>query len=183
MALFKRNTNTNNNTTEDSQKLDSYVDNLVSDNDPDINLEIESHFAPARPTYRIEDAVELMRRLPQDNTEMIISVVRETLKSASIDVEKIINDAESKTTNIELNIHSLNTEIDALEKKVAEKKIAIESAHKSLLETQRVKALLEQSQKVIGENQIKKVIKNSENESSPEAQNNTDQKDNLTANG
>jgi len=179
MALFKR----NNNTTEDSHKLDSYVDNLVSDNDPDINLEIESNFSPARPAYRIEDAVELMRRLPQDNTDMVISVVRETLKSASIDVEKIIVDAESKTTNIELNIHSLNTEIDALEKKVAEKKVAIESAQKSLVETQRVKALLEQSQKVIGENHIKKVVKNLENESSPEAQNNTVQKDDLTANG
>ena len=91
-----------------------------------------------------------MHNLPQDNTEIVISVVRETLRSANIDVEDIIRDADAKAADIEQKIDTLNKQIESLAREVDEKNNAIVSAQDALLETQKVKVLLEQTQKNVG---------------------------------
>lgn len=51
-----------------------------------------------RGVYGIENVIELMRQLPADNRnlEMIMLVVKSTLQSFNVDLEKIISDAEAK---------------------------------------------------------------------------------------
>lgn len=101
---------------------------------------------PAQPTqpaaYGIQEAIELIRKLPNVNTDIVINVVIKTLESANISVEKIVQDAQSRESRIEDRSGRLITKIEALEAEIAELNIEISQLNTELEETNKVKELL-----------------------------------------
>src|SRR5687767_7053774 len=61
--------------------------------------------------YGIQNAIELMRNLPQDNVELVVRVVKTTLESTQIKIPLIIKDATRKQGEIEKRIAILKKEI------------------------------------------------------------------------
>lgn len=77
-------------------------------------------------TYGIEDAINLMRKLPSDNLEVVVSVVKQTLESTQISVDDIIADANdkeerllSKNTQLEKEIQELQHQISSRNQQIA----------------------------------------------------------------
>ena len=97
--------------------------------------------------YGIEEAVGLMRKLPDVDTEVVITVVRKTLESANVRVNEIINDAEKKEGNINKRTNTLTSEIEELQKKITLRNKEISILTKDLQETTKVKKLLQQGER------------------------------------
>ncbi len=55
------------------------------------------------PEFGIDKAIELMRKLPGDNTELVVQVVKTTLESLKVKVATIIEDANKKATDLGLD--------------------------------------------------------------------------------
>ena len=92
--------------------------------------------------YGIEDAIKLMRQLPNVDSEILITVVNKTLESANIKVSEIIADAENKEANIGERNNSLSSRIAQLEKEISQLNIEIKTLTDDLKETTKVKNLL-----------------------------------------
>lgn len=92
--------------------------------------------------YGIQEAIELIRKLPNVNTDIVINVVIKTLESANISVEKIIQDAQGRETRIEDRSGRLISKIEALEAEIAELNEEITQLNTDLEETNKVKELL-----------------------------------------
>jgi hypothetical protein len=113
----------------------------------------EAYSAPARATpmpplerpaerpagYSINKAIELIRALPDDNMELVVTIVRATLESVNIKVSTIIDDAARKQTQLEARIGVLSREIAALEAEVAVRQQEISSLEADYKETSTVK--------------------------------------------
>lgn len=97
--------------------------------------------APSQ-SYGIEDAIELMRKLPNVNSDITITVVKKTLESANIQVSQIISDAERKENQIENRTSQLTQEINELEERIARLNGEITELTADLKETSKVKTLL-----------------------------------------
>jgi len=97
--------------------------------------------------YGIEEAVGLMRKLPDVDTDVVITVVRKTLESANVRVNEIINDAEKKEGNINKRTNTLTSEIEELQKKITLRNKEISILTKDLQETTKVKKLLQQGER------------------------------------
>jgi len=97
--------------------------------------------------YGIEEAVGLMRKLPDVDTDVVITVVRKTLESANVRVNEIINDAEKKEGNINKRTNTLTAEIEELQKKITLRNKEISILTKDLQETTKVKKLLQQGER------------------------------------
>lgn len=92
--------------------------------------------------YGIQDAIELMRQLPDVNTEIVISVVIKTLESANIQVAEIITDAQNRETRIENRSVELIKNIEQLETQIAGLTEEITHLNSDFEETSKVKDLL-----------------------------------------
>jgi len=136
----------------DSQadELPKYVETLLEDSQQSTNEEIDERFSvqgmSLSRNYSIDHAVALMRELPNENSNVIISVVTRTLESANINVVNIIDDAKTKEKALDSQIKQLNDEIAALENQIAEKKEQISVSTAILEETGKVRKLLEQAE-------------------------------------
>lgn len=122
MGLFSR----NNNDDTSGELLDS----AGLPNSLDLNTD---YFEPDTPTltkaspnasrkaisYGIEDAISLMRKLPSDNMEVVVSVVKQTLESTQISVDDIITDANDKEERLLARNSQLEKEIKDLEQEIA----------------------------------------------------------------
>ncbi len=97
--------------------------------------------------YGIEEAVGLMRKLPDVDTDVVITVVRKTLESANVRVNEIISDAEKKEGNINKRTNTLTSEIEELQKKITLRNKEISILTKDLQETTKVKKLLQQGER------------------------------------
>jgi predicted RNase H-like nuclease (RuvC/YqgF family) len=97
--------------------------------------------------YGIEEAVSLMRKLPDVDTDVVITVVRKTLESANVRVDEIIGDAEKKEGNINKRTNTLTSEIEELQKKITLRNKEISILTKDLQETTKVKKLLQQGER------------------------------------
>jgi predicted RNase H-like nuclease (RuvC/YqgF family) len=106
--------------------------------------------------YGIEEAVGLMRKLPDVDTDVVITVVRKTLESANVRVNEIITDAEKKEGNINKRTNTLTSEIEELQKKITLRNKEISILTKDLEETTKVKKLLQ-----IGEREARAAAGNS----------------------
>ncbi len=93
--------------------------------------------------YGIEDAIKLMRDLPDDNIEMVVTVVKKTLESTDIHVSQIISDAEKKEVRIRDRVKKLEAEIANHEESIADRKNKISALSDDLSETTRVKEHLQ----------------------------------------
>jgi|GEM_PF-1154827 len=93
--------------------------------------------------YGIKNAIELMRGLPRDNNEVVVTVVKQTLESMNVQVEDIVKDAESKESRIRQQHKTLEQEVKNLEAKIADRNQQMSDLMADLKETLDVKDRLE----------------------------------------
>lgn len=72
-------------------------------------------------SYGIEDAISLMRKLPSDNMEVVVAVVKQTLESTNINVDDIIADANDKEDRLLKKNTQLENEIKDLQQQIADR--------------------------------------------------------------
>ncbi len=128
-----------------ADNLPQYVDGLldaaeldsIKESDPLIIHPVE---------YGIEKATQLLHLLlqksPQD-AALVMSVVRETLKSANIDVDLVVQDAQTKAQRMQDSIAALTAEISLLKTQIGQKETEIVQTETALRETRRVQELLQ----------------------------------------
>ncbi len=102
--------------------------------------------APAKPSYGIEDAISLMRELPDNKKEMVIAIVQKTLVSAKINVHTIIDDATRKIDRLEKKNEKLSVEIRELEEAIVQRKMEMDKNLRDVEETREVKVSFESVQ-------------------------------------
>jgi hypothetical protein len=78
--------------------------------------------------YGIDQLVHLMRRLPTDNVELVVRVLKETLESVKIAVPDLIKGAEKRELELTSNITEHKKSIAMLEEELAAKKKQIEDS-------------------------------------------------------
>ena len=137
-----------------------YVETLLENSSNISNEEIDERFSVTNmtlnATYGIDHAIELLRSLPNENTDIVVSVVTKTLESANINVAKIIEDARDKVQTLESQINQLNEEIETLQHQITQKKQQISVSTAILGETQKVKGMLEASE-LADNNKVKNI--------------------------
>lgn len=94
-------------------------------------------------SYGIEQAIALMRTLPQESVELVVSVVKHTLESTNIDLPTIIDDATRKQERIDARIKVLKAEIEDLEAEIKTRTKEIGELEDDHKETSMVKERLE----------------------------------------
>jgi len=136
-----------------------YVETLLENSSKISNEEIDERFSVKNmvlnANYGIDHAIELLRSLPNENTDIVVSVMTKTLESANINVAKIIEDAQDKVQSLESQISQLNEEIETLQNQIAQKKEQISVSTAILGETQKVKGMLESSEIATNNNVVK----------------------------
>ena len=99
---------------------------------------------PPKPTYGIDQAIQLMRSLPVDqNTSLVVTVIKTTLESLQVRVPDIIADASRKQADLEKRVENLSKEIGDFEKEIAQRKEEIARLEEDHRETTRAKERLE----------------------------------------
>lgn len=93
--------------------------------------------------YGIEDAIALMRKLPAENREIVVAVVKQTLESTQISVEDIIADATDKEARLLDKNAQLESEIKQLQQQIADRKAQIAALLEDHKETVSVRERLE----------------------------------------
>jgi TolA-binding protein len=90
--------------------------------------------------YGIAEAIQLMRTLPvEQNVELVVGVVRNTLESMNVHLPEIINDASMKQESIQERIANLQAEISELTQQVETRRQEIAGLETELAETTLVK--------------------------------------------
>ena len=153
MALFQRKEKQESETRE---AFSEYVDSLLDNDQPGAEQAL-------KPAYGIDQAIELMSKVPRDNPEVVVAVIRETLRSANIDVDAIIVDAENKSESLQAEISGLRDRIAALQEEIQQKEGEIQRSQKELKETARVQELLKASAR---KNSAAQVSNNSDSDKS-----------------
>lgn len=100
----------------------------------------------SKTSYGIEDAIKLMRELPEDKKEMVITIVQKTLISARVNVSSIIEDAAKKIERLEKKNEKLIQEIRELEEAITLRKLETEKNEHDVLETRNVKVAFENAE-------------------------------------
>lgn len=100
------------------------------------------------PSYGINKAIELMRTLPTDNIELVVTVIKHTLESTRIKIGEIIEDATHKQDDIQGRIKILKTEIAEFEAEIATRKEEIGGLEADFAETTQVKEHLQLAEKL-----------------------------------
>lgn len=95
------------------------------------------------PTYGVEDAIKLMRELPDSKKEMVITIVQKTLVSAKINVTTILDDATRKIERLERKNEKLGQEIRELEEAILQRKLEMDHNARDIGETREVKISFE----------------------------------------
>lgn len=144
MGLFSR-TSQPNDTSEllDNDALPSSAD-LTEDYFEPEPLVPQAKATPRRNlSYGIEDAISLMRKLPADNMEVVVSVVKQTLESTNINVDDIIADANDKEDRLLKKNTQLEKEIKDLQQQIADRNKQIASLLEDHKETVSVRERLQ----------------------------------------
>jgi hypothetical protein len=99
--------------------------------------------------YGIAQAIGLMRSLPVDqNVELVVRVVRNTLESMNVQLPAIIDDALAKEAGLQDRIETLDSEIEALAEQIDLRRHEIGRLQAELKETTTVKDRLLLAQKL-----------------------------------
>jgi hypothetical protein len=99
--------------------------------------------------YGIAQAIGLMRSLPVDqNVELVVRVVRNTLESMNVQLPAIIDDALAKEAGLQDRIETLDGEIEALAEQIDLRRHEIVRLQAELKETTTVKDRLLLAQKL-----------------------------------
>lgn len=100
------------------------------------------------PLYGIEEVIGLMRELPTENRELVVTVVKKTLESTQIDLDEIIGGAEDKEARLRDKTQTLQSEIKNLQQEIEKRNQEITLLQKDLKETSSVKEKLELAQQL-----------------------------------
>lgn len=114
----------------------------LSPAEPELGISTERNYKP-KTGYSIEDAIELMRGLPRDNNEVVVTVVKKTLESTEIKVGDIIDDAASREKRLRARHKKLEEEIKQLQDKITLRNQQIQDLLGDLKETTDVRQRLE----------------------------------------
>ena len=111
----------------------------------------------ARP-YGIAEAILLLRSLPTDqNSELIVQVVRTTLESMNVHLSDIIDDATRKQVQTEERIAAVHGQVSDLEKQLAALRQEIGGLEAELKETSDVKERLQAAEKSVSSARVEAV--------------------------
>jgi hypothetical protein len=100
------------------------------------------------PRYGIADAIQLLRGLPaEQNSELVIRVMRATLASLNVHLPDIIEDASRKQKATTERIASAHAQVAELERQLEGHKREIVALEADLKETTVVKERLQQAEK------------------------------------
>jgi hypothetical protein len=103
--------------------------------------------------FGITEAIQLMRTLPVDqNTELVVRVVRATLASLDVHLPVIIEDALRRQKTIQDRIAAIHAQIAELEKQLEVHRKEIAALEADLKETSSVKDRLQMAEKAAGGN-------------------------------
>ena len=102
---------------------------------------------PATVDYGINSAIQLMRSLPADHPELVVTVIKTTLESLRVKVSDIISDAARKQKDLEQRVQTLTREIADYEKEIQQRRDEIARLEADHAETTNVKARLELAEK------------------------------------
>ena len=98
--------------------------------------------------YGIAQAILLMRSLPVDqNVDLVVRVIRQTLESMNVQLPDIIDDASAKETALQGRMERLDLEIEAYAEQIEVRKQEISQLQAELRETSTVKDRLLLAQK------------------------------------
>lgn len=103
-----------------------------------------------RPSYGIEQAIQLMRALPaasEQNVELVVTIIKTTLESLKVKVSDIIEDATRKQKDLEGRVANLKQQITDFEKEIQTRKDEIARLEADHAETTGVKGRLELAEK------------------------------------
>jgi hypothetical protein len=102
-----------------------------------------------RPAYGIENAIQLMRQLPQSDAhvELVVTVIKTTLESLKVHVSDIIEDAVRKEKDLEGRVGNLKSAIAEFEKEIQQRRDEIAKLEADHAETTSVKAKLQLAEK------------------------------------
>lgn len=93
--------------------------------------------------FGVDKAIELMRKLPDDNVQLVVQVVKTTLESIRVKVSSIIEDAERKEARLEDQVFNLKREITDLEQEIVRRRTQIAELEADHAETKKVKERLQ----------------------------------------
>jgi phage shock protein A len=121
------------------------------DGDPKLAMESVAAQAPAAVAapvgqrgYGIAETILLMRDLPGDqNSELVVKVVRATLASLNVKLPDIIEDASRKQKSVQDRIAAVHAHIADLEKQLEGQRAEIAALEADLAETTSVKERLQ----------------------------------------
>jgi hypothetical protein len=99
-------------------------------------------------SFGINKAIELWRKLPKDNVELVVTVIKTTLESINVKVASIVNDAGRKQGDIERRIDVLKKEIGELEVEIDQRRKEIDGLEADHAETTEVKERLMLAEKL-----------------------------------
>jgi hypothetical protein len=107
-----------------------------------------SSTSAGRKDYGIAEAIQLMRGLPvEQNTDLVVRVVRATLASLNVRLSDIIEDASRKQKNTQDRIAAEHGKVADLEKQLADHRREIASLEADLKETTTVKERLQMAER------------------------------------
>ncbi len=100
---------------------------------------------PAMQPYGIEKIIRLIRSSPSQDSELVISIILQTLESAGINTHTLLVDAAAKEDQAQLAIQKLEKEIQFLDAQMNERRQQIESLSILLAEFSLIKGKIEQA--------------------------------------
>ncbi|MEZ4238855.1 MAG: hypothetical protein R3F59_22415 [Myxococcota bacterium] len=107
--------------------------------------------AVSRPSYGIQEAIKLMRVVPVDqNVELVVAVIKNTLESLKVQVSDIIEDAARRQEEIEHRVGDLKDQIAEFEAQIRTRKDEITRLETDHQETSTVKERLELAERLSG---------------------------------
>ena len=144
MGLFSRQDSSSNN---DDLDLDlptqeDFHQPLVDEPGPKIASQRAQSASPAR--YGIDDAIQLLRQLPESEDHRTMRVVCKTLESTQIRMSDLLEDARQKEQKLKQQHKGLEQEIEQLQAKMDDRRKQLKQLSESLEEVARIKTRFEQ---------------------------------------
>jgi hypothetical protein len=136
---------------EDGDFADSPVEQVQLNAPPPAPAKAAAVVDEARPAYGIDDAIKLMRSLPQlgeGNVELIVQVIKTTLESLRVRVGDIVEDANRRQKDLEGRIANLKAQISEFEREIIQRTEEIGKLEGQHKETTTVKGRLELAEKL-----------------------------------
>lgn len=141
MGLFNRQDNSSNNDDLDLElpTREDFQQPLVDEPSPKTSPQ-----ARASGRYGIDDAIELLRQLPESEDHHTMSVICKTLESAQIRMSDLLQDARQKEQKLKQQHKGLEQDIEQLQAKIDDRRKQLKQLSESLEEVTRIKARFEQ---------------------------------------